>query len=83
MLTLTRPMPTYRTLDDTIFTATDGTDLVNQLRDDSRTPSTDIQDFVLQMARRCKIYSGAEIRTSNPDVFVADLIAAEHLTEVK
>lgn len=82
MLTLIK-MPCYRTLDGAIFVAPDSTELIAQLRADSRTPSTDLQDFMNQMARRCKIYSGAEISTVSVDAFVADLVAAGHLTEVK
>ena len=82
MLTLTK-MPCYRTLDDVIFVASDNTDLVSQLRVDSRTPSNDLQEFMNQMARRTEIYSGHKIRTNDPDAFIADLVAAGQLREVQ
>lgn len=82
MLTLIKSMR-YRTLDGVIFEADSSTELIRQLRDDSRTPSTDFQDFMEQMSRRCKIYSGAEISTDSFDAFVADLVAGGHLTEVE
>ena len=73
----------YKTLDDAIFSASSPTDLVNQLRYVSWTPSSDINDFMQQMSKSCKLWNRAIIRTTDPDTFVADLIDSGFLTLIE
>ncbi len=69
----------YITKDGRTFSATSPTDLVEQLRADSKTESADLTDFMVDMSRRCYIYNGANIRTLSPTLFVADLTAEKFL----
>lgn len=63
----------YKTEDGAEFAATSPSQLVEQLRASSRTPSTDIDDFMKQTARRCRIAKNCWIRTIDPDSFIKDL----------
>lgn len=69
----------YKTKDGRTFTANSPTDLVEQLRADSKTESIDMNAFMVDMSRRCYMDTGANIRTHSPTLFVEDLTAGEFL----
>ena len=59
----------YRFVDGKTFHAEDSFDLVVQMRNDSRTVTKSIHDFMM-----CAIYNKAKIRYDNVDNFVEDLV---------
>ncbi|MDX5347296.1 MAG: hypothetical protein LPJ89_04280 [Hymenobacteraceae bacterium] len=63
--------------------ATTDFELVEILREQSHTPSENQEQFMVDMARRCRIQSGHEIRTNNPVVFIEDLREAGYLKQVE
>lgn len=50
--------------------------LVNQMHKSSHTQETNDQAFMVQVANRTKLQTGADVRTDTADNFVRDLIAA-------
>ncbi len=74
-------MKKYEFLGGGQIEAASNLDLVWEMRNTSHTESTDLQDFMEQTARRCRIQRGSEIRTDSVDSFVADLIAEGFVIE--
>ena len=64
----------YRFVDGKTFHAEDNFDLVVQMRNDSRTVTKSIHDFMMCASRWCSIYNKAKIRYDNVDNFVEDLV---------
>lgn len=73
----------YLTLDGVEFNVRNPLDLVVQLRSSSFTASDDLEEFMKQTAKRCRLYSGTWIRTGNVEVFIEDLVTAKYLIPVK
>lgn len=69
-------VPAYLTSDGDTFRADSPEELVEALREASRTPSLSPADFMEAASRRARLQTGAEIRTDSAALFVADLIAA-------
>lgn len=50
-------------------------EFLTELRNTSPHPDRDDYAFMLAVAQRCQVQSGAFIRTQSPEVFLDDLIA--------
>ncbi|MGK7872984.1 MAG: hypothetical protein AB4426_06640 [Xenococcaceae cyanobacterium] len=70
---------TYITRDGVKFTASSPAELIEQLQQEEPTPSENIQDFMNRVARRCQIEDNVSIRTTNSEIFVADLIQNDYV----
>ncbi|WP_375435097.1 hypothetical protein [uncultured Hymenobacter sp.] len=68
-------MPKYELLGGGHIEATTDLGLVEALRRDAQAwlPSVSIEDFMEGMAARCKIQTGAVVRTNSVANFIADL----------
>jgi hypothetical protein len=68
-------MTTYRCTDDGMILHADSPlHLIEQLRDDCRTETEDVEDFMLRMSNWCDAAGGLTIRIETPEAFVADLL---------
>ncbi|WP_266206262.1 hypothetical protein [Pontibacter kalidii] len=74
-------MKTYEFLGGGQIQAASNLDLVWEMRNTSHTESADLEEFMAQTARRCKLQNGSDIRTESVDIFVADLIEAGFVIE--
>lgn len=63
-----------KTLDNKLWKVSDHTDIVNKLKDNSRTQTKSIEDYMKLCSRWSFIYSKANVRHNNVDNFVEDLI---------
>lgn len=64
----------YQMLDGKIFTATSTTDLIEQMRDDSKfAPGKDLNEFMLNVSQSSYEYNNSNIRTNTHRNFVDDL----------
>ncbi|MGV4462056.1 hypothetical protein ACQ1PR_00525 [Ornithobacterium rhinotracheale] len=61
------------------FQALNNKDLVNKLRQTSFNPGKDNRDFMKQYARRSVLMEDEDIRATDEDAFVEDLLKYEHL----
>ena len=59
------------------------TALVETMQHGSRTPSNSIEDFMQQVAHRCHLQNGAIVQSTDPQVFVNDLLRLGFLTVVE
>ncbi|WP_276496703.1 hypothetical protein [Pontibacter litorisediminis] len=57
-------------------------ELANNMRGQSFTPSDSLEEFMEDTAKRCKTFSGVDIRTDSADHFIDDLITHGYVTEV-
>ena len=65
-----------------IVTGESPKDLATELRETSFSPCETIKEFMEDVARRAKIYSGATISTYNAEQFVVDLAFNGFLEEI-
>ena len=63
----------YLTRDGLTFEGETARDAVAALRATSRTPGRDIAHFMAAAAAGTRVQTGRHIRTTTPDVFLADL----------
>ncbi len=68
-------MTNYRTSDGVVFEADSPLHLIEQLRDDCRTETEDVEDFMLRMSNWCDVSDALTIRIETPEAFVTDLLA--------
>lgn len=74
----------YKLSDGGVINAANALEFVKQLQkgskfDNEGTP----EEYMIRFAERYKEYSGATVNTSNPDAFVADLIAHRYIESVE
>lgn len=72
----------YKTNDGQEYVATSAVELVEAMRRDSRSPSSSIEDFMGQVAHRCKLSKGSEISTKEAGSFIQDLLDEGFLEEL-
>lgn len=75
-------MNKYKTLDGKIVEANSDKQLIEKLREDSFTESTDLKDFMVQTSRRCYEYDKSNIRIDTHENFINDMIKGGFLTKI-
>jgi hypothetical protein len=58
-------------------------EILHNLRNSSWTPEDTLEAFKADVAQRCKIYSGDDVRTDPDEAMLEDLIKAGFLNEIK
>jgi hypothetical protein len=75
-------MKTYLTPDGSRIKAETAREFVQKMHESSRAPEDSDQAFMDQIAVRCHMQSGVEVRTNNAENFLADLIKMKFVEEV-
>ncbi|QHL87430.1 hypothetical protein GU926_08265 [Nibribacter ruber] len=75
-------MKKYKVLGGGEINASSFLSLVTQMQEQSFTPSSDLPDFMRQVADRCMIQRGSVIRTDSTENFAQDLMANGFLEQV-
>lgn len=76
-------MTRYRTQGDQVHEAASPEELVSEMHEASFATCGSDAEFMVEMAQRAKLQTGATIRTDSAKIFVADLIAAGLLKEAE
>lgn len=66
----------YHTIDGATFTATDPTDLMTKLRQDSFNPEADLPSYCRATAKASRMQTGKPHRQWPPDALVDDMLAS-------
>lgn len=74
-------MTTYIVMGKDKIEASSPEEFVKKMHKENHMPMPSDQDFMVEMARRCKMHDGSEISSDKPANFLADLIAAQFVTE--
>lgn len=75
---------TYLLQDGGKITATCAIDFVKQLRERSKFDSEcSDAEFMMNFAKRFKMYSGKELNTDNAELFFSDLIKCEYINSIE
>lgn len=71
------------TISGSTITPESATALVKAMRQDSHTASQSLEEFMQQVAHRCNLQNGSIVQTSDPQVFVNDLLRLGFLSAVE
>ena len=74
-------MTTYIVMGKDRIEASTAVEFVQNMHKAAHIPSPSDYEFMIDVARRCKMQTGADISSDSADNFLADLIAAKFVTE--
>lgn len=74
-------MTTYIVMGREKIEASSPEEFLKKMHKSAHTPSPSDQEFMVDVARRCKLQTGDVISSSNAADFLADLVAADYVVE--